>query len=438
MDKERASHVYTAKGTFAVTLRISDDQGNEPVEDTVNAYVDVPPPPATPVAGIVMKPLTDEDRQSRTATISDASSNNGGSPLTQWKLDWGDGTPALTTKERPAAAKHQYSNDGPHTISLTVTNTDEKQSKPASVAVGFSVQTVLDVKPRQTEIGKPIEASATKAGTVDFAGESRETIAENGKVKWKGFSKPGVYRVAWSPADSLGIGEHIDVRVTKEPEVPEDPVVYASKLPIANLRLYPNPAKVGQPLEADTSASAAGSFDGRTTGKIVKREIRWSADDSFTLMDKGKGSHAYPTKGSYAVTLRITDDQGKSAEDIVKADVGATPPRPFDIIKSGTDDKAGGKIKFSLLVRDAKNPNSTDYEVVDWYINDSPFGKSGSRDITLERDKGEVLDVQVKIKYRTSDGNDVEIRLKSPVDVKVEEERTTKGGVEVGKTTVVP
>ena len=103
------SHVYMAAGTFSPTLTATNDLGYMVLGSgpSINAWLPTIQYTATPDSGLV--PLT--------VSFSSPSTDSGGSPVTQWAWNFGDGT--TSTLQNPS---HTYTNIGIFSPSLTATN----------------------------------------------------------------------------------------------------------------------------------------------------------------------------------------------------------------------------------------------------------------------------------------------------------------------------
>jgi len=108
---EVASHRYTDKGTYTVTLKITDNIGVEDT-DTCTIYVDTSPP----VADFAYNP--EKPKTSTEIHFIDKSYDTDGT-IISWEWNFGDG--ATTSQQNPT---HKYSKSGNYTVTLTVTDND--------------------------------------------------------------------------------------------------------------------------------------------------------------------------------------------------------------------------------------------------------------------------------------------------------------------------
>jgi len=107
-----ASHRYTTKGTYVVTLKVTDNLGVEDT-DTCTIYVDTSPP----VADFAYTP--EKPKNSDEIHFIDKSYDTDGT-IISWEWNFGDGSTSF--QQNPT---HQYSKSGNYTVTLTVTDNDD-------------------------------------------------------------------------------------------------------------------------------------------------------------------------------------------------------------------------------------------------------------------------------------------------------------------------
>ena len=171
---QTASHVYSASGTYAVTLTVTDSRGlaSSPVSANVGVGAATNTPPTAsftfgPASGTA--PVT----ANFTSTSTDAQG-----PISTWSWNWGDGTAGGST----AQATHVFKSAGTFTVSLTVadsggltgTTTRTIQVNPLNCDVTASSfrnpstnAVVNDVKVSSSN--KPVNRSVTFTATSNAA-----------------------------------------------------------------------------------------------------------------------------------------------------------------------------------------------------------------------------------------------------------------------------
>jgi PKD repeat protein/uncharacterized protein YcfJ len=140
------SHVYTASGTYAVTLQVTDADG---ATATVSHLVPVTVPNAGPTAGFTH--AVDGLDVAFTSTSTDADGS-----VASYAWNFGDGT--TSTEQNPT---HTYADGAVRTVTLTVTDND-----------GATDTTSTSVDPEAAPVA---DFSAAKRGlTVDFTSTSTD------------------------------------------------------------------------------------------------------------------------------------------------------------------------------------------------------------------------------------------------------------------------
>jgi hypothetical protein len=94
-------------------------------------------------------------------------------------------------------------------------------------------------------------------------------------------------------------------------------------------------------------------------------------------VETGRFVHPYPPEQDYVVRAVATDRDGHSDERMVV--IKAIGARDFEIVKTATESQADKRAKVSLLVRDKKNNNATDFVVMYWIVD-------GVKTSRMERD----------------------------------------------------
>ena len=281
------SHPYAEPGNYTVSLKVTDNRGDS---HTATTWANISPkPPIADANGPYMGGATDSIEFS-----SDGSHDPDGA-ITQYEWDFGDGS----EHSFEANPSHVYTLQGNYTVTLTVTDDDN---------VTVTDTTWCDIAPRP-----PIPDA-----NGPYAGITGETIS---------FSSAGSYDIdgdiveyRWDMDDGSGVfieenPSHVFTDVgnfTITLTVEDNEGLTGTATTYCIIELPPN-----VPPEADISAPSEGTAESPITfsssgavdtdGEIV--EYTWDFGDGTPVSHEANPTHTYAEKGTYTVTLTVTDDR---------------------------------------------------------------------------------------------------------------------------------
>ena len=149
VDLTNPSNTYADNGTFTVALRVWDDEGAESLIDTATVTVSNVAPSLTISGDATVG-------EGGTYLLSLSSSDPGADTISQWDIDWGDGSAVETVAGNPSSTAHVYSTQGSYTISATATDEDgtfNANSLPVTVNLDGSPFTGIPLTLNQTTDG---------------------------------------------------------------------------------------------------------------------------------------------------------------------------------------------------------------------------------------------------------------------------------------------
>lgn len=171
-------HTYADDGDYPVTLRVTDDAGNQAERAATARIANVAPT----VVGVNLE----ANEGGALADVLVASFSDPGSVDTHTALiDWGDGSPPVAGAIDPAAHRvngtHTYTADGVFQASVTVTDDDEGSG------LGRFTVTVRNVAPTIDSLSGNGEAAPVidEGGTVVFTGVASDPGADDGQLVWR-------------------------------------------------------------------------------------------------------------------------------------------------------------------------------------------------------------------------------------------------------------
>ncbi len=312
----------------------------------------------------------------------------------QWDFDdsnglwWDTGADPdfVAPGDGPETVTHTYSRRGPYTATLRVV---DHVGQTGEMDLDIDVRAAQNVPPSAThggpyvlEIGGALEL---RGGATDGNTGCGDTLA----LEWD-LDGDDVYddaegatpTVPWQQLQGLEVGRPHPVRFRATDSLGER-VTAATTLsiyprdPVADGRANPNPAGCNQQVTFDGSAS----HHPNPARSVAQYE--WNVDNRDGY-EGGGGLFRYNYRqfGSYDVTLRVTDDLGRTASDTFRVEVnqGNRPPvartsRERYVVLEGDDLTLDGR-----LSSDPDADCGDRIEAFDWDVNgDAAFG--GEHDV---------------------------------------------------------
>jgi parallel beta-helix repeat protein len=286
------SHTYDTKGTYTVTLTVTDTAGNS---STATGTVVVGGD--EPTVSLTASPTSGTAPLAVTADAS-ASRDTDSTPIATYSFDFGDGN--VTGPQAQPVATHTYLSVGPHTITVTVTDTGGASSTgTASVNVGDAVPTAaLAVSPSSGPSGLQVTADASGSTdpdstpidtyTFDF-GDGTAPSTQTSPVAAHTYASDGSFTVTVTVADTAGQTASATQKV----------VVGA---PTAALSVSPTSGSAPVAVTAD----ASGSTDPGLT-PIASYTFDFGDGTVVGPQAASTATHTYTAAGTYTVKVTVAD-----------------------------------------------------------------------------------------------------------------------------------
>jgi PKD repeat protein len=308
-------HRFTARGTYPVTLTVTDD-GGAAAETT--QMIQVGPTNLPPNATFTYTP-TNPFAGSWIQFNASASSDPDGA-ITSYEWSFGDGT-----VDTGAIVWHPFTAGGVYPVTLTVTDdggaTDSITQTLRVLTTNIAPNALFTYTPATPDVAEWVRFDASLSTDTDGGIDSYTwnfgdgSPGQSGRVVYHRFSTPGMHFVVLTVVDDAGAtdtaSQPIEVGLSHQP-------------PVASFTYSPFAPNVGQPVTLD----AQSSYD--PDGLI--NTYLW--DTNGDGVDDAVGpllSRVYSSAGIANVRLTVIDNDGLSAiatQTIVIGVPGAVPGAP--------------------------------------------------------------------------------------------------------------
>jgi len=308
---------WIASGVGPLSPMVFVDNSKGPYADYpyTGSLPDYPPegPPTNqpPVASFTWSPANPNVNESITFDGS-ASADPDGS-IVSYAWTFGDGTSGSG-----AVVQKAYAQAGTHTVRLTVTDNQSATGTSArTITVAGSgpppnvpPTAAFTYAPASPNAGIPVTFNASQSSDPDGTIVSYQWWFEDGGSTAMGeqvthtFANPGAFDVWLTVTDDRGAASSVMHTVTVSPGAPAP-----NEPPVASFSFSPQSPVAGQPVAFDASAS---------TDERGITQYAWDFGNGDTAQGQ-RPSYAYPSPGSFTVTLTVSDGDG--AQDIASATV---------------------------------------------------------------------------------------------------------------------
>ena len=233
--------------------------------------------------------------------------------ITTVTLDWGDGSPPLTTSQSSFTAQHTYSAAGSYTATVTASDllaNTSSTTQPVTVTANQPPTCSLTVSP--TSGAAPLTVTATGSCTDPENDISSEVLdwgdhnTTSGASGTHTYTTRGQFKVTLTATDAGGLTGSASQTVT----------VSKNQVPTCTLSVTPNSGP------APLTVSAVGACTD-TDGDTLTTSLSWG-DGNTT--DGSTGTHTYNNSGNFTVTITAADPAGNQGNASQAVSVASTTP----------------------------------------------------------------------------------------------------------------
>jgi PKD repeat protein len=305
-------HTYTMSGNYTAVLFVRDND-NATATASVNITVRNLAPTCTVTTG------DREASEDVELTFEGTGKDTPTDALSlQYRWDFGDGN--LSDWSAEPAAAHSYARSGSFTAWLVARDNDGAEGRARCDVAINNIAPIARAKASKTTVDEDANVTFNSTGSTDtlsdlptlrFSWDFGDGKSAEGASVTHSFSKQKTFTVVLTVTDNDG------ATATAELAVKAQNVAPTAKASAGLTR-----APVG----------TAVSFNGEgsdTASDIGTLKYEWNFGDLLTGTGRN-ASHTYLAPGFFKVRLKVTDDEGLSAEDTLTVEVykAAAPPGP--------------------------------------------------------------------------------------------------------------
>jgi PKD repeat protein len=335
-----ASRVFSAAGSYRVTLRVTDDDGGTA---TTSQVITIAPANIWPSAKFSWggsasdgARVAVEPRLGDTIRFDASASSDSDGQIASYAWDWESegaydwtGAEPVVSYMFPAAGSHRVTlqvtdDDGATATTSQVVGIAERRGPTAAVTIGLEAPSILDTV-QFTDSSQPGDRAI--ASWLWSFGDGAESSDQHPTHQ---YTTKGTFSVTLTVTDTEGATS----RATKTLEV-------VNLVPVAVVTVQRDGASIGQTITFDASTSTD------RDGQIVGYAWDWDSDGTIdTTSAVPTAEHAFSVAGTHWVTLTVTDNDGGSASQQIVVTVSeklvAVDPRAVWAVVVGISDYAEG------------------------------------------------------------------------------------------------
>jgi len=289
---ERVQHSYSAAGTYAVVLTVTDTLGKSDTYQEVLTIGIAQGPTAT----FSYTPTAPEVNQAVRFDASDSTAGEGS--ITNYSWDFGNGDVGSGK-----SISYTYTTGGSYNVVLTVTDSNgnsDDYTATIKIGTGKSPIGIIEIFPSPAIVGQTVNFSGAQSTDEDGSIVSYQWSFGDGETAL-GATVTHIYTVSGSFTVRLTVTDNDDNTntVTSALTVNEDAA------PTVKFTISPSTVNVGISVQFNASEST-------DDGTIVT--YSWDFGDGSTFSSSSEtAAHTYTAAGTYSVVLTLTDDVGNTA-----------------------------------------------------------------------------------------------------------------------------
>src|SRR5437773_2553262 len=290
-----AAHVYTASGTYSVTVTVKDSAGITATSSSYSVAVSA----RLQVSSVHAVPNPSEAGYS----ISLSATTSGGVSPVSCNWNFGDGSPSSSG----CSITHVYANAANYTATVTATdNLGVTATNSIIITVNPKLTVAVSTSTPNPVVGQSLTFTATTANGVGLATCSwnfGDGSTGSGCSKTHAYNTQGTFTAKVTATDALSVTATASVTVN-----------IVSTLGVS---LNASPNSTEPTINPTFTATAAGGTPAYTS-------YSWTFGDGTTATTSAATTiHTYNSTGTFSVTVTVADSAGTSATSSVSVTVNA-------------------------------------------------------------------------------------------------------------------
>ena len=312
---QKAVHTYDHSGTYTVTLEVRGQDGATAAQSQA---IRIEPP--LPVAKFTFSPATPSEHGDTSFDGSQSFSPEGAIVRYEWDFD-ADGLTDVTSTQ--TGASHVFAEGGSQAVSLYVVD-DAGAASPWATetlyvnhrpAAAFQVSNLFPIE--LDPVLFTDQSGDPEGPIVEWLWDFGDGTSSSSPSQTHAYTEAGLYRVLLTVADAAGADGQATAEITVQ-----------NLLPLASLSANGNLDYLAVLTGESVLFDASQSRDASPEGRIARYDFDLAGDGTYGHGSNNPSvSYSYPDEGTYAVRVRVTDDDGASAVSApVTVTVADRPP----------------------------------------------------------------------------------------------------------------
>ncbi len=283
-------------GDYPIALKVTSEAEEYDISSTTISVANV-----APVLNVIASPSP--VAAGRPVTLNLTASDPGDDTITQWTIDWGDGSELETFEANDATVTHVYADDRVGNNTIAIEAFDEDGGPYTADIVVTVVERPAIVGEESVDEGSVYTLQLQNPGgividqwIIDWGDGKTETVAGTATEATHAYADNGLVRItATARDDTQGVESIVTPWFVEVRNV----------APVIDSVAHDGPVDDGSPVTFTVQASDPASAD------VLTYEFDFDNNGQFEVADSdGVVPHVFPAAGTFTVAMRVRDDDG--------------------------------------------------------------------------------------------------------------------------------